>query len=193
MVFRCSSTGFASGQATSVAACEPLGITQLENPADAVSAILEEATHSDQPLIFSAHSIETYLASRNSQGEKQGDAYGETGVGAPATEPVRRRRTKSAANLIQSVVKHYFIEPVASINNVVCTLFPPLFLVTWRVSSQLLPLLFTLELHRPSHVCARALRRSLRPRSRRSTALRCLPLLLWPLLPRPQNHWRRRR
>lgn len=202
--------GFAGSNAATVASCEPCALV-LENPADAVSAILEEAAHSDQPLIFSAHSIESYLASRNSQGDAQPDGLKEGVESKP--QPARRLRTKSAAKIIQSVVKHYFIEPVTSINNVVCDcclvsrmlhlnqpstchMFP---MEAYRYSH---PLLFRRDvlkfLFRGSMridtngflMFARSVDlscRLLRPRSRRSTALQSLRRRWWRHHRRPRS------
>lgn len=54
----------ASVQPMGVATCEPF---HVEDASDAVNALLSEVSHSEQPLIFSAHNIESYLASRKSE------------------------------------------------------------------------------------------------------------------------------
>lgn len=52
-----------------VVMCEAEVEPEMTDPAAVVSAVLSEAAHSEQPLIFSAHNIESYLAARQSAKE----------------------------------------------------------------------------------------------------------------------------
>lgn len=58
-----------AGTTSEAVMCEAEMVPELADPAAAVSAVLSDAVLSEQPLIFSAHNIESYLAARQSAKE----------------------------------------------------------------------------------------------------------------------------